>query len=335
MNESAFFQGKFIELIKTHLKEEQNLSQELQEVLHISRDGAYRRIRGNTPFTLEEVVKLALHFQLSVDDIFKNLSNKFQFDFFTYDMLPELHLYLDGIMEDLRSYKSLTNLKLIYTTKDIPMFHFFNFPELAAFKLFFWQKTIYDHPDFKMKNFHAASMDQSILELGQEVMAEYYDLSSIEIWWDEGIKSTLKPILYYAETKVIPDKDMALFLLDQVELLIKHLQQIAAKGKKFRYGQEEMPESYNLKLYLDEVTPPDNTILLSSDERNTSYIIHNTIDYLVTSNKEFCQHTQKWMDNLMRKSSLISVDNEKDRKKFFFGILKEVEIARNKIISYY
>ena len=333
MNERAYFQGKFVELIKSRLNEEQNLSQELQDILHNSRDGAYRRIRCSTPFTLEEVVKLALHFQLSVDDVFKNISNQFQFDFFSYDFLPELHLYFEEIIEDLRNMKNRTNLKMIYATKDIPMFHFFNFPDLAAFKMFFWEKTIYDQPEYKDLTFQLDLIDRSIIEQGIELMQQYYDISSIEIWWDEGIKSTIKPIIYYSETKVI--QDMALYLLSQVEKLVLHLQDIAAKGRKFCLGAEELPEQYNMKLYLDEITLPDNTILVTSEEKSTVYLIQNTIDYLVTSNTEFCEHTQRAMDNLMRKSALISIDNEKQRKKFFFDMVKEVELAKERIETLY
>lgn len=335
MNESAFFQGKFVELIKSRLNEEQNLSQELQDILHISRDGAYRRIRCSTPFTLEEVVKLAMHFQLSIDDIFKNIHTQFQFDFFSYDLLPELHLYFREIIEELKMVKTRTNLKMIYSTKDIPMFHFFNFPDLAAFKLFFWEKSIYDQPELKDVSFQFDFVDRGVIAQGIELMKEYYAIPSIEIWWDEGIKSTLKPILYYAETKVIQEKELALHLLDQVAKLILHLQDIAAKGRKFCLGEEIIPEQYNMKLYLDEVTLPDNTILITSDQKSTVYLIQNTIDYLVSSNPELCDHIQRSIDNLMRKSALISVDNEKQRKKFFFDMLQEVESAKERVETLY
>lgn len=331
MNSKGYYQDKLVELLKKKLKKGQNLAQELQDILHLSRDGAYRRIRGDTPFTLEEVVRLALHFHISIDGIFQNLSSKYHFDYFSFDLIPELSLYFDEVLEELKRIRAIPQVKLIYTTKDIPLFHFFNFPELVSFKLFFWLKTINDHVDYRDKTFDLSEVDDAVISIGQEIMTNYYNISSVEIWWEDLIESTLKPIIYYYETRVIEDKQLALQLLTKVELLVKHLQKMAANGKKYGVDEEEQPEQFNYKLYYDEVTPPDNTILILSDTYCATYMVQNTIDYLRNTNREFCNYTHRWMDNLMRKSALISVDDEKQRKKFFHRMLSAIDLARETI----
>ena len=41
----------------------------ISEILHVSSDSAYRRIRGDTPLVLSEVRQLCNHFNLSLDQL--------------------------------------------------------------------------------------------------------------------------------------------------------------------------------------------------------------------------------------------------------------------------
>ena len=60
-------QQLFLQHIKSLLPPHLSLVDEVAEVLNISNDSAYRRIRGEKPIALEEIKKLCIHFKISLD----------------------------------------------------------------------------------------------------------------------------------------------------------------------------------------------------------------------------------------------------------------------------
>src|SRR6185503_15552827 len=62
-------QSLFFEQIRKRLSPHVSFVDELAELLDISRDSAYRRMRGETVLSLDEVKKLSVRFKISVDSI--------------------------------------------------------------------------------------------------------------------------------------------------------------------------------------------------------------------------------------------------------------------------
>ncbi|MBL0273351.1 MAG: hypothetical protein IPQ06_09855 [Chitinophagaceae bacterium] len=60
--------------IKTLLPEHVALVDTIADILDISNDSAYRRIRGEKPISLEEMQKLAVQYKISLDQ-FMNLQS--------------------------------------------------------------------------------------------------------------------------------------------------------------------------------------------------------------------------------------------------------------------
>ena len=55
-------QAKFFQLVKERIDPHLSFVDELAELLELSNDSAYRRIRGETSLTFEELAKLSRHF---------------------------------------------------------------------------------------------------------------------------------------------------------------------------------------------------------------------------------------------------------------------------------
>ncbi|HET6225931.1 MAG TPA: helix-turn-helix domain-containing protein [Bacteroidia bacterium] len=64
----------FIQLIKNSLPSNISLVDELSDLLKISSDSAYRRIRGESALSIEEITVLCKHFKLSFDSFINNNS---------------------------------------------------------------------------------------------------------------------------------------------------------------------------------------------------------------------------------------------------------------------
>ena len=72
--ESIGMQQLFIQHIKDNFSGPLSLVTEMAELLNISNDSAYRRIRGEKAISFEEMQKLCTHFKVSLDQ-FLHLQN--------------------------------------------------------------------------------------------------------------------------------------------------------------------------------------------------------------------------------------------------------------------
>ena len=77
--ETLTIQQSFFQHIKKVLPPHLSMVDEVAELLNISNDSAYRRIRSEKPITIDEMAKLAIHFKLSLDKFLHLESDSFIF----------------------------------------------------------------------------------------------------------------------------------------------------------------------------------------------------------------------------------------------------------------
>jgi hypothetical protein len=78
-------------------------------------------------------------------------------------------------------------------------------------------------------------------------------------------------------------------------------------------------------MYFSEIEIGNNCILGRADGTITSYIRHYTYNTMFTNNPVFCGETDAWIQNLIRKSVLISGVSEKYRFIYFRMIRQRIE----------
>ena len=79
-------QSKFLEEVKTKLAPNLSFVDELAELLHISRDSAYRRIRGETVLSLDEIRLLTHKYHISLDDFLSPSKERVSFQLRAVDV---------------------------------------------------------------------------------------------------------------------------------------------------------------------------------------------------------------------------------------------------------
>ena len=65
--------------LKSILPSHLSMADEVADLLEISPDSAYRRIRGEKPITLEELEKVCVHYNISLDQFLHLKTNSFLF----------------------------------------------------------------------------------------------------------------------------------------------------------------------------------------------------------------------------------------------------------------
>src|SRR6516164_1162333 len=115
-------QQVFFQHIKNNLPPHLSLVDEIAELLNISNDSAYRRIRGEKGISFDEVRTLCSHFKISLDQLFHLASDSIIFTGRLTDSSNySFEMYLKYILAQLQFMNSFDRSEVMYMTKDIPI----------------------------------------------------------------------------------------------------------------------------------------------------------------------------------------------------------------------
>ena len=322
-------QQNLFQQIKNRLPPHLSLVDEVAELLNISNDSAYRRIRGEKPITFEEIQKLASKFNISIDQILKLKSDtgthtgKFvdaeNFDFKSY---------LEDIVKNLKFINSFKQKEITFFSKDIPIFHYFTYPELAAFKYFFYMKSLLKAKNLANVPFHVDTFLEPVIKASNELISTYNNIPSVEIMSIENINTTLRQIEYYKETYQFKNYEDINMLYMRLHEMTDHIAAQADIGKKFLPGQSGELLIGTYQLYVNDFVIGDNSNFVICDDLKMSFILHNHINYLIITDPAFTSYHQSCIQNIIKKSIIISETGEKFRSRFFHVIHDRIEMWR-------
>ncbi|MBI2968108.1 MAG: hypothetical protein HYY40_09890 [Bacteroidetes bacterium] len=326
-------QSEFFQTLKSSIPGNISLVDEVAEALNISNDSAYRRMRGETPLSLDEFRILCNRFKVTPQ--FLNPTGEGAFFHYRYlePTTQSFGLYLQSLMDDLQKVNGFEQKKIITVAKDIPIFHFFQFPLFCTFKMFFWMKSILSVRELADKKFTPSLIDNSLIDLAGKMAELYIKIPAVEIWTDETVHTAVRQVEYYWESGFLEKKEDGLALCGQLREMISHIQKQAEAGAKFFYGLQPRQEPENFKLFYSDFIIANNTILVAAGNMRTVYLTHRTFNALVTRDTRFCTETENWIHNLEKTSYLLSGIAEKQRNRFFNDMLGKVEMLEKKINS--
>lgn len=324
---SLSIQLELFQHIKSSIPQHSSLVDEISDTLDLSMDSAYRRIRGEKLLDVEELSILSQKYNLSLDKIFSLESSSFLFQ-------GRLHTYhedafsnwMEDVYTQLSMVSSFSKRHVYFLVKDMPPFHHYYHPLLAGFKFFFWMKSILYYEKLKNEKFSFEKSDFSTYqEITQKILKTYNKVPTSEIWNEEGLHTTLKQIEVYHEMGIISSPELTCQLYQCVLEVIDHLEKMAESGKKSMLGHSPTPESADFRFYVNEIVLGDNTFVAEIGEGKVTYLNHSVLYFVASSDKKFNDSMYRNLENLMKKSTLISGTGEKERKQFFNKLRKKVQ----------
>jgi len=329
--ESNELQQAFFAYIKSKIPPHISLVDEVANLLAISTDSAYRRIRGEKIISLEEISKMAAHFTLSIDQLL-NLKPSDNTVFAGKYVKPEtfdFNMYLQKMLQDFTYLNTFRNRHHVYFCKDIVAFYYFAYPELAAFKNFAWMKTLLQFPAFAHETFRTDIFERSLLDTGVKIAKQYSLMPGSEIMNISNIHTTLNQIEYYKTARIFKSDEDLKIIYDQLHAMINHLQAQAETGLKFVPGEKPNSQSPEYNLYVNDFVTGDNSQLIVLENTKVTYIVHNHINYLSTTDEKHTSYHYSFLKNVMEKSILLSKSGERLRSGFFYMIHEEIEKSQS------
>jgi hypothetical protein len=307
-----------------------DMVKQLEQVLHMAKSTVYRRLEGLTLLDLREITLIQEHFQLPSDFFTGAAAPYVNFHFPTLLRQPDsVEAYLGPIRENLRLLRNQDSPHVYYSTSEIPFFHYFHIPELAYFKFFLWAGTVWQMPAMKGKKFDRdliVEFDrQGLAEQLRDMLAIYQSIPSSEFWSVNVLDNTMNQIRFQYEARQLPDRDLALTLMDHLLQLIRLMERQATDG--FKMGTNTPYE-----LLHNEITHTNNTILITADRQPVGvFMTYDNPNFMLCRDPRLLNYTREWFAKLENGSILITRTGTRQRSRFFKELESRWEQARNRL----
>ena len=297
--------------IKEQFPARKNLAAMLSDFLCIGREAAYRRLRGEVPFTFDEVATIADKLNLSIDMIVgKSRADTIPF---YYNPLS----YADASDKNYELFKR--NIELYARVKHdpcseigiainmLPMTFITRYTYLTRLRCYKW---MYQHEGREsMIPYEKLVIPERFTRLGEEYSKAVESVSTTCIILDPMVFNYLmSDIHYFAEVGLILPDEVA-GIKKELLLLLDDMERVATNG---RY------DSGNTILFYISNTNFESTYSYTVYEHGSvSCLSIFTLNVLSSSDAAMFQMIREWVHSLKRLSTLISEAGEMPRKIFF------------------
>ncbi len=321
------FQALWNDILLKHAPANISIAREISELLEISQDSAYRRLRNETDYTLDEAAKIANHFNLPLEAL--NNERHSIVSFKTNNLSQDLSSYKDylgNMLTNMKRIESFESAEIFFGAEDIPVFYHYSQPVLMKFKMIYWLKSLLLVPEFQNKHFEEIDIPEDFVSLASDIFRSFSKVHSTEVWTAETALSTIKQIRFYWDAGFFEKLETLLSVVDDMEAAIRIVQKQAETGHKF--SSNGSMTSSNYKMFVSDVMIGTNSILVKANDFRASFISYSTFNFMQTTNAEFNAQNEMWMNNLISRSTLVSLVAEKQRNQFFKGVYKLLEELR-------
>lgn len=326
------FQEKFVARLKLSVSNNLNLADELADLLNISTDSIYRRLRGQSSFSLDEVMVITEKYGIPMDGLFASDKSHVSFSFNPlYGQTKNYLDYLAWFTQYLTELSLVPGTRITYAADDVPVIRHFNFPNVSAFKAFYWSKAVLNIDLVIAQKYKLDVIPSELIDLNKKAAIAYSKLNCIEIWTSETLTSTLYQVQYFWECNLFESKDDALLVLNDIRQMLNQIGNDCENNDKATREREG-----DYMLYLSDVMIGNNCVLI--EPGNTQYpqraiIGYNTFNSLSTLDNAFISETKLWMNNLIKKSVLLTGSAEKQRTMFLKKMYGKLEVLEQMIAA--
>ena len=303
------------EWLRAGIPANRNAAQTVADVLDISLDAAYRRLRGQSPLTLPEGIRLAAALGLSLDSLAASGQGQIVFELeAAADSRENRTSNLERLLQMGKALSEDPEARIVHTQEDIIPFRMYGYPQLRAFKHYHWERL---YTDDTGSRFDPAAEDRQRDEAAAGIFKLYLRIPSLEVWSEYSLDSTLRQIRYDMETGHFAQAADALAVTADLHLLLDDLQEQARTGRKHREN--------DFQLFWSDIAVFNGSLMLYAKGFQRVYAGHHTLHYLSTSNLDYCRQTEQWNDLLLRRSLNLTGYAEKLRYRFFSLLRQRVK----------
>ena len=216
---------------------------------------------------------------------------------------------------------------MLYSAKDIPLFHTLNDSLLTRYKMYVWLKDINEEMAQSKITFDnwKDTIPDSLLETAFDLANVYKHINITEIWNETTLTGSLQQILYYFETGLVSTK-LALQICEDINDVINRVEQ-----QTIEQSLTGAQSNIYYHLYRCDLHTLHNTIMVSSKYGKVFFQPFTVLSYFKIDHPQTCEMMYDFFQKMMRNSKLLANAGERDRTLFFNKIHKKIDNAKERI----
>jgi hypothetical protein len=196
----------------------------------------------------------------------------------------------------------------------------------------YWNKSILNSTALQGRKVEEIQLPSIWLEEVPKLREMFMSIPTTELWNDDTLKSTIQQIKFYWEAGFFSEKETVLSVLSDLDGILAMASKQAENGRKYNPLKDQTNET-EYALYGSDLMIGNNTVFLTSDTHQASYIGHNSFNFIRSNNRYFNEITESWLNNMISKSTPLSLVAEKSRNQFFKGIYNSIDKFRQQVIQ--
>ena len=326
-NNSRKVQRRIFHLISQKVKSRGLKMEDLAKMLHIGKSALYARISGKKLLPFDELLLLSKEFNISLDKQCFQPTSRISVEFpYALDESKSSKHFVQRLLKRLEEALALEGMSIRYISSEIPVFYYFRFKELSLFKLFIYDKAIWEHAGISSKVFNFEKLDDPEYDsLFEQVHDRYMEIPSVEIWGGLLIDNTLNQLKYYAQAGILSYNKHCRIICDQLEELLDTLAVSAEMG--YKHGMDGSQKG-SFSLHHNEVLRVNNTIIVDSPKQQQLFFTYDDPNYFICEDDCLIEYSTNWFNTLQRRSHLVSQNSERNRMMLFNLTHGRLEEAR-------
>lgn len=309
MNTNKTINNEFINCIYDKIPTDINIVKVIMDVLNISKEAAYRRLRGDVPFSFIEVATLARKLSISIDNftgthahdkILFQLINVAYKDTTEYD-----YMMVKQFIEAVKFINNDEKSEFMYASNMFPQFIFAKYYHLAKFHSFKWG---YQNLPNITKPYFEMDYPTEFFEMSVKTVEELTYLNNTCYVLDKRVfEAMVNDIKYFHSINYLNDENVKdikaelLNMLDDFEILL-------TKGT--------FNTNNKIQVYLSDINFETTHCYLMGNSFNLSMISIFGLHYVTSLDERALVTIKKWIQSLKKSSILISEGGQIERTQF-------------------
>ncbi|MDR0977099.1 MAG: hypothetical protein LBL78_05040 [Prevotellaceae bacterium] len=297
-----------------HIPPQHNAATYLMDHLNISRESAYRRLRGEIAFTLDDIIVLSGRLGFSIDQLIDSTLSNHVLVTLSGDTTTSqedtfvnmLRILYDAIQA---KGKMLSDVQVLISLNKLYPFFYASRQHLLKFYYFEWRHQILDTPS----SFHYGDtiVPSRVNEMCRLISYETLKQSAMRVIVAPNLfVNSLQKVQYYHERRLISDNELRNIKEDLAQIL-DEIEADTARGVTHSGGAFEV--------YVSSFNVAQNSVSILDGKYTKSLFWVDPVNMVSVTNSNFCLVHKRWFDSLKKYSSPISGCNLAMRNDFFEG----------------
>jgi len=301
---------ELINILKKRTSARENTVDLLMDIIPIGKEAAYRRLRGEIPFSLEEAVTICKRLNISLDvlagtkqdDMYAFHSNAV----FSDKPLEEYNKMMSQVIQAVEYIKGYPETVSYRANRTLPQEFLLKYESLSRIylRILFYQL----HLQLTPKSLLDIEIPPSVYAEQKKLFSVMQDVDSIIILDKHVFQDYIEIVRYFQGLGMVREEDISQIKREMFSLL-NDMERCAATGMTLHKKK--------LDMYISHISFDCTYTYVEGPEFQSCSVGVYCIDHVSCDNSKICAKHKSWIKSLIRFSTLISVSGELQRNNYF------------------